>query len=172
MTNEEIRAIALEVARMDELMGPKDTFAFTKDRMVDFATRFLAAITEKVEPVVLIQTDPDGNLLIHEIRRPDWQSKLDQNDRAMGWTETPVFIHPAIEPASQGESRSGAEIVDANPCVPVGAARIGYMDATAFAHELGHCKVAVYPSAEAVFDAQDCAVECGVVKVKIERIEK
>lgn len=93
MTQDEIRAIALEVARMDELMGPKDTFAFTKDRLVDFATRFLAAIAEKAEPVAwLVRDQVDG--LRYPCNQKNPAGSID------GESE-PLFTHPAIEPAQQ-----------------------------------------------------------------------
>ena len=94
MTNEEIRAIALEVARMDELMGPKDTYAFTKDRMVDFATRFLAAIAEKAEPVAWVSEKSFAKM------RGDYppMSMYFRNTR-YNEMNIPLYTHPAIEPA-------------------------------------------------------------------------
>jgi len=87
----DIKQIALEVARMNELMGPKDTFAFTKDRLVDFATRFLAAITEKAEPVAEIIGANSGG---RDVQTIAVEGKLIPKG-------TKLFTHPAIEPAPQ-----------------------------------------------------------------------
>ena len=38
------------MAVMDELMGPRDTFASTKERMADFATRLIAFYLKEQEP--------------------------------------------------------------------------------------------------------------------------
>lgn len=93
MTQDEIRAIALEVARMDELMGPKDTFAFTKDRLVDFATRFLAAITAKAEPVAWMN-------MSGKTCSDDWKKHHARENDADSFYK-PLYTNPAIEPAPQ-----------------------------------------------------------------------
>lgn len=78
MKPEEIRAIVQESAAMEQLVGTGYLYVFAED----FATRFLAAITEKAEPVV----DPNCTCDEHGACAYCWNGKKHDT-------------HPAIEPA-------------------------------------------------------------------------
>lgn len=101
MTNEEIRAIALEVAHgMDwedltnhgagSCVASHGCAGVTQDDLIGFSTRFLAAITEKAEP-----------FCYHYITNGTWDfftKELPPDDAYDEGTLTKLFTHPAIEP--------------------------------------------------------------------------
>lgn len=92
MTNEQIRAIALEVANDLTL-----TQAITGDEIYKLCIRFLAAITEKAEPDCWAVLTPNG-------------SKLVSPQEAKGLLKAyPLFTHPAIEPAQYEKLRFALE---------------------------------------------------------------
>jgi len=92
MTQDEIRAIALEVAKE---MG----FRCVEDYIL-FATRFLAAITEKAEPVG--EVDSFGRVIL----------------KYSPMHGTKLFTNPAIEPAGEvvDALNSALEIVEHDRC--------------------------------------------------------
>ena len=51
--------------------------------------------------------------------------------------------------------------------------KYGYMCAVDFAHEVGEAYggIPVYASIEDIKEQRDCVDECGIIKVKIEKIE-
>ena len=101
MTNEKIRAIALEVAKelLDEPLNIGQA-----DHYIDFATRFLAAINAKAEPVAwLVRDQVDG--LRYPCNQKNPAGSID------GESE-PLFTHPAIEPKSAPLPDEVREIVE------------------------------------------------------------
>jgi hypothetical protein len=85
MTKDEIRAIALEVAK--KMYGGESSDM--PEILVDFAARFLAALSEKAEPVACLKRD------CIEFRKGmnDELFKQSLTDRGLD-----VFLHPAPEP--------------------------------------------------------------------------
>jgi len=49
--------------------------------------------------------------------------------------------------------------------------RFGYMCQVDFTHELGDVENTVYPSVKSLEKARKCVKQCGIVKVKIEKVE-
>ena len=94
MTQDEIRAIALEVAKE---MG----FRCVEDYIL-FATRFLAAINAKAEPVAEVHGDPDyvHTWQVYPIKRGSYKP----GDK--------LFLHPAIEPALSAARSLTDELMD------------------------------------------------------------
>ena len=89
MTQDEIRAIALEVAK--KMYGGESSDM--PEILVDFAARFLAAITEKAEP-----------FCYHYITNGTWDfftKELPPDDAYDEGTLTKLFTHHAIEPAGE-----------------------------------------------------------------------
>lgn len=110
MPNEEIRAIAIKVAQ--DMGDDEGTDAW----IIEYATRFLAAITEKAEPVALDAIYAAWHGAGVDIAGGNWK-------RFVGMLP-PLFTHPAIEPAPQEQKPQTTTVESGSPAqpVPVGAA--------------------------------------------------
>lgn len=136
MTQDEIRAIALEVAKelLDEPLNIGQAEHYT-----DFATRFLAAITAKAEPDY--RSIADAVVRNLEGRKQVINLDLDEElveeiMQEMTDTIRDGFTHPAIEPAPQ-ESRP-VTVSDATRKSPVGAAPLNASPEANWTEDFAH----------------------------------